>query len=177
MSALPEAVLWRRDINGRASLHSWLGSSDRASRSSTVGHELLIRYFSCLQLRSVAGLFHFRSKDVYAPKENLFFHLWERDYRRVYWKDNRPGKLDFSGGVVGPSVHHCRMRLRQGTLRLSTQGNLPERARNPPIDARSRLRIPEVGRRRSAAFTACWTAACPATAEHGRCQVGHLDLT
>eukprot|EP00439_Symbiodinium_sp_Y106_P047909 s4539_g6.t1 len=27
--------------------------------------------------------------DVYAPKENLFFHLWERDYRRVYWKDNR----------------------------------------------------------------------------------------
>jgi len=27
--------------------------------------------------------------DVYAPKENLFFHLWDRDYRRVYWKDNR----------------------------------------------------------------------------------------
>lgn len=29
------------------------------------------------------------SKDVFTPKEQLFFHLWERDYRRVYWKDNR----------------------------------------------------------------------------------------
>eukprot|EP00435_Cladocopium_sp_Y103_P034315 s3216_g8.t2 len=27
--------------------------------------------------------------DVFTPKEQLFFHLWERDYRRVYWKDNR----------------------------------------------------------------------------------------
>lgn len=27
--------------------------------------------------------------DVFTPKDQLFFHLWERDYRRVYWKDNR----------------------------------------------------------------------------------------
>lgn len=81
-----------------------------------------------LQLLSVAGLFRFLAKDVYAPKENLFFHLWERDYRRVYWKDNRPGKLDFLGGVVGLSWSglYCRMRLRQGTLRLSAQGSLQE---------------------------------------------------
>ena len=37
-----------------------------------------------------APVFDDPPKDVFTPREQLFFHLWERDYRRVYWKDNRP---------------------------------------------------------------------------------------
>lgn len=51
------------------------------------------------------------AKDVFTPKEQLFFHLWERDYRRVYWKDNRRS-IDLNPAAF------------QGALRLNAEGQL-----------------------------------------------------
>lgn len=55
--------------------------------------------------------------DVFTPKEQLFFHLWERDYRRVYWKDNR----ELFASLLKESQCRVLSQLERGSAAASTE--------------------------------------------------------
>lgn len=66
----------------------------------------LVEWIQVRQIDCGFQLEQLDAEDVFTPKDQLFFHLWERDYRRVYWKDNRP-----VGPVQGPRTSNLRFKV------------------------------------------------------------------